>query len=179
MIQFYGTTNPSDTDLSSVYYFKYSFLMLPYYECPKDYPIYLISSDKCSNGCSSGSYYDPNSFKCEPCSDLCLTCDRFDQCFSCKSSQNRIFVDYKCLPMDGYYESNTLIAAPCTSPCVHCSQSATNCTKCNGYDRALKNFKCPLCGDIFHECKNCTSNECVSCAPDHFLLNQTFCKHQC
>ncbi len=160
-IQFYGTTYPSDPDLSSVYYFKYSFLMLPYYECPKDHPIYVSSSNTCFNSCSSGYYYDHNSIKCESCSDLCQNCNNYDQCTSCKSSQNRQFVNYKCLPKDGFYESNTLIAASCTSPCIHCSQSATNCTKCNGYDRVLNNFACVLCEDVFHGCKKCTDNKCV------------------
>lgn len=70
-VRFYGTTNPSDPDLSSYYYYRYSYLMLPYYECPNDFPIYVLSSNKCYDSCITGKYYDPSSITCKSCSNLC------------------------------------------------------------------------------------------------------------
>lgn len=137
--------------------------------------------------CPNGSYADPPSQACQPCSSECLTCQYSPTtCTSCNTSLNLTldFLSNRCVAVcpNGLFNSvpSGAKCQPCSAVCLTCSTLASNCTSCSS--TILQNGTCvSSCTEGYYysnrtclacdsRCSICSSSiKCQTCSIGYFM----------
>ncbi len=117
--------------------------------------------------CAKGFVLISSAF-CIPCPSHCYYCVQSGSCEICKN---------------GYYLTNQK-CKPCASQCAMCSNSATNCTICNGAS-VFYGGHCTDCFALIPSCTSCFINGtdviCTSCLIGYYSAGFSceLCSNNC
>ncbi|XP_073723703.1 proprotein convertase subtilisin/kexin type 5b isoform X1 [Misgurnus anguillicaudatus] len=163
-------------------------------KCSECAEYYFLHEDGCHDDCPEGFFTNVQEKRCERCHSDCSTCDGPDpdDCISCKSSWAARY-NGKCLnkcPSDTYLDETE--CRDCDRSCLTCSgPGPSSCLTCrtdmrkdvNGHcvffsdcrpqTYTDKNGKCRPCHPTCLHCSGAGKEQCITCNPKHFLLNQT------
>ncbi|KAK7135464.1 hypothetical protein R3I94_014205 [Phoxinus phoxinus] len=171
-------------------------------KCSECAPFYFLHEDQCIVDCPKGYFTDVEQKQCMSCHSDCATCDGPDEddCTSCSNGYLMTYVRYngKCLyrcPSETYLEGAE--CRECDKSCLTCSgPHPSSCLTCranmsrdvNGHceffsDCSLSTFmgedgQCQSCHKSCLRCSGASEEQCLSCSPNTFLLNQT-CVSKC
>ncbi|KAL1247680.1 hypothetical protein QQF64_023056 [Cirrhinus molitorella] len=162
--------------------------------CKMDtYQLYLFQGS-CWSECPEG-YFETELGICEPCDELCLTCDGTStQCLSCREGLHLANgkCGQNCGPMSYVAEDGT--CRRCASHCDVCTDFST-CTRCSflylllngackavcpkGYFEDLDKGVCVNCHPTCATCSGPLSDDCETCSALNPKLYEGTCLEEC
>ncbi|KAI2661407.1 Proprotein convertase subtilisin/kexin type 5 [Labeo rohita] len=155
---------------------------------------HFLHEDECLDDCPKGYFTDVAQKKCTSCNTACAECDGPDEddCTSCGFGyvhNNGQCLFWSC-PPETYLDGKE--CRDCDKSCLTCSgPHPSSCLTCrdnmrkdvNGHceffrDCSVHTFTdkdghCKPCHKSCLQCSGAGKNQCISCNPKHFLLNQT------
>ncbi|XP_030622390.1 proprotein convertase subtilisin/kexin type 5b [Chanos chanos] len=162
---------------------------------------FFLHGEHCLDDCPKGFFASEAQWRCEPCHSDCASCDGpdADDCDICKNHR-AVRYNGQCLstcPATTYLQKDKAECRDCDKSCLTCSgPHPSSCLSCR-FDMRLdvnghcafyincaehmykdKNGECRACHHTCHRCSGGGKNQCLSCPPKSFLLNQT-CVGQC
>ncbi|KAG9281847.1 proprotein convertase subtilisin/kexin type 5 [Astyanax mexicanus] len=170
-------------------------------QCTKCEETAFLHEGECVTACPEGFFKDTEQGVCVRCHSDCELCDGPgpDDCQTCADSSN-ILHNGACVsscPSHTYRDSRSGECMVCHSTCRTCSGPLdTDCTSCSedlrtdSHGRCTTPTTCPshhysdregechLCHKHCNQCSGPDHSQCLSCYPNHYLLNGT-CVDEC